>query len=575
MNRPWMRTAVVLIIFAAVFLALVVGSYRLESATMDEPSHLLAGYTALRLHDYRIDPEHPPLLRMWAALPVLTMREIKLNTNSVHWLKGDLWNFSHEFLYKDNDADRLLMRARFMIALLGVLLGILVFCWARELFGFWPAVIVLGLYCTEPNVLAHSGLVTTDLGAACFIFGAVYFAWRIARQFNAVNLIGLAVFFALAFTSKYSAVLLAPVLFILLLVRTLWNEPWPWSIGQPKLLTSRRSRVVLASVTLVVLVASAYAAIWGAYGFRYAPTPPGGGIFILQDKAYRWPRLAQMTRWIDEHQLLPNASVQGFALTTARSQQRPAFLLGNSSDRGWWYYFPIAFAVKTPIALQLMALAGLTLCVARWKTVWRDALFVIAPPAVYFGAAMVGGLNIGLRHVLLIYPFVLLLAGSTVAALLRKRWRGLALPVLCAAQFVEFIAVYPHCLAFFNVAAGGPRHGAKYLVDSNLDWGQGLKLLKQWMDRNDLEHINLSYFGNADPAYYGIDYTPLTGASSFDVERITAPRLPGYVAISATNLRGAYLNEFGRRLYAPLRERKPVTVLGHSIYVYRCEEPWW
>ena len=125
------------------------------------------------------------------------------------------------------------------------------------------------------------------------------------------------------------------------------------------------------------------------------------------------------------------------------------------------------------------------------------------------------------------------------------------------------------------MSVGGARHGSEYLVDSNLDWGQGLKLLGRWMKDHQVHHVNLSYFGNGDPAYYGIEYTPLPGQSFLHGEPISAIRLPGYVAISATNLRGAYLNDFERKLYAPLRERKPVAVLGYSIYVYWVEQPWW
>jgi hypothetical protein len=242
MNRPWIRPALVLVIFAVTFLALTVASHRRESATVDEPQHLVAGYIAWKLHDYRVAPEHPPLLRMWAALPLLGMPEIRLNTNSVYWLKGDQWRFCREFLFEDNDANHLLFRARFMIALLGVLLGILVFCWARELFGFWPATIVLGLYCAEPNLMAHSGLVTTDLGATCFIFGAVYFAWRCARGFSVANLIGLAAFFVLAQVSKYSALLLAPILLGLFLARALSTAPWP--LGKTNRIATRTSKVV-------------------------------------------------------------------------------------------------------------------------------------------------------------------------------------------------------------------------------------------------------------------------------------------------------------------------------------------
>ena len=141
MNRPWIRSALVLVVFASSFLALTVASFQRESATVDEPQHLVAGYIAWKLHDYRIAPEHPPLLRMWAALPLLAMPDIKLATNSLYWLSGDQSQFAHQFLFQDNDADRLLFRARFMMVWLGVLLGILVFCWARELFGFWPATV--------------------------------------------------------------------------------------------------------------------------------------------------------------------------------------------------------------------------------------------------------------------------------------------------------------------------------------------------------------------------------------------------------------------------------------------------
>jgi len=576
MNRPWMRTALVLVVFATVFLALVVGCYRLESATMDEPEHLVDGYVALKLADFRMGPEHLPFLRMWAALPLMVGSDIKFATNSPYWLAGDEYPFAHQFLYRDNDADRLLFQARFMIALLGVLLGVLLFSWARELFGFWSALIVLGLYCTEPNLLAHSGLVTTDLGATCFIFGAVYFAWRIAREFGTGNLIGLTVFFVLAQISKYSALLLGPVLLTLLLVRALGAGPWEWRIGRPKLLTAWRPKVFLALLTIGVLLTLSYVAIWGCYAFRYAPSE--AGVFAVTAGAEHRPHLMHFVQCVERHHLLPNASVQGLASLFAK--QRPAYLCGKVSLQGWWYYFPLAFLIKTPIALLVMSLVGLALSVVRWESDQRDVLFVVGPPVVYFGAAMASHLNIGLRHILMIYPFILLWAGWTIAALLAPtptrswfHWRRLVLVVLCMGQLAEFVAIYPHCLAFFNIAIGGPRHGADYLVDSNLDWGQDLKLLKRWMTEHHVRHINLSYFGHADPAYYGIEDTPLPGAPFFDQERIAAPRLPGYVAVSATNLRCSYTG--GRNLYAPLRKRKPVAILGYSIYVYWVEKPWW
>jgi hypothetical protein len=445
------------------------------------------------------------------------------------------------------------------------------------LFGFWPATIVLGLYCTEPNLVAHSGLVTTDLGTAGFIFGTIYFAWRLARKFGPDNLIGLAGFFVLAHISKYSALLLGPVLFALLLLRAIRDEPWLWHLGPPKMIAARPTKLLSVALIIGALLALSYGALWAVYGFRYAPTA-AAGVFGMSAGAEKHPWLMRFVQWVEGYHALPNATAHGFASVFAK--QRPSYLCGKVSFEGWWHYFPLAFLIKTPIALLLMALGGLGVCLARWRTAGRDAIYVVSPALVYFGAAIASRVNIGLRHILMVYPFVLLLAGWSIAALLapsstgaRSRWRSVILAVLCAGQLAEFAAIYPHCLAFFNVAIGGPRHGAEYLVDSNLDWGQGLILLKRWMTEHHVRHINLSYLGHADPAYYGIEYTPLPYGPFFDQERITRPRLPGYVAVSATNLRCCYSG--GPSLYTPLEKQKPVAVLGYSIYVYRVENPWW
>jgi len=585
-NRSdWIRTSAVLILFAVVFEFLTIHSYRRLSATIDEPQHLTDGYVVWKLQDYRVDPEHPPLLRMWAALPLLVTPGIKLDTHTRYWLVGNEWRFCHQFLYQDNDADRLLYPARFMISLLGVLLGILVFCWARELVGFWPAAIVLGLFCTDPNLAAHSGLVTTDLGATCFIFGSVYFAWRVARNFGIGNAIGLAVFFVLAQLSKYSAVLLVPILLALLLVRALQPTPWPCHFRRATLLSSRARKTMLALASIGCLMLVSYTALWAIYSFRYAPTTATieEAQFATDIEAQRrLPRFTSLMQWVDKHHLLPNVCAQGFLSMAAKAQLRSAYLFGESSKQGWWYYFPVAVLIKTPITLLFLSFIGLILWAADWTENWLDGLFLVGPPAAYFAVAMAGHLNIGLRHILIVYPFAWLLAGRTIAALFpssmsgtRRRWRGIALACLCLAQVTEFAAVYPDCLAFFNVSVGGPRHGVEYLVDSNLDWGQDLKLLKQWMTEHQVARINLSYFGSADPAYYGIEYNPLPGSPFYDYGRIGKPQVPGYIAVSATNLRGPYLSDFAKSLYASLQKRQPVAVLGHCIYVYWVDQPWW
>jgi hypothetical protein len=571
------RTVVVLGLFTIVFVTLTVSAYRQKSATYDEPQHVAAGYTALRLHDYRLDLEHPPLLRLWAALPLLFTPGITLDTASPYWRAGDHGRFAHEFVHRTSPPDRLLHPARFMIVLLGVGLGVLVFAWARALYGFWPAAGVLGLYTVEPNLLAHASLVTTDLGITFLAFGTVYFTWRLAGAVTWGNLIGLTLFFALAQVSKYSALLLGPLVLGLLLVRAARARPWPSRIGGAGRLEARRARILLVGAVTLLLAVAAWTMVWVVYDFRYAPTPESLAVHrfrVTPEVAARAPALAAVMAWVDDHRLLPNAAALGFLLSQAKAQVREAYLAGSYSTSGWWYYFPVAFAVKTPLGVLLLAAAGTAAAVARWRTFLATNVFLFAPIAVFLGAGMIAHLNIGLRHVLPIYPFVLLVGGSALALPRTRAEVALVLAPLALAA-VESGRVHPDYLAFFNALAGGPANGHRLLVDSNLDWGQDLKPLKGWMVRHGVEHVNLAYFGTADPDAYAIDCTHLPGAPFYAADRASLPRLPGWVAVSVTKLHGVYLGEAGREFYRPLLERRPDAVIGHSIHVYWVERPWW
>ena len=215
------------------------------------------------------------------------------------------------------------------------------------------------------------------------------------------------------------------------------------------------------------------------------------------------PTIAALVGWVDTYQLLPNAFSEGFLHGQGLVQGRPSFLAGSYSNFGWWYYFPIAFLIKTPLALLALFFVGLVSSVRRGRILSLDGeAFLVVPIVLFLGVAMTSTLNIGLRHILPIYPFVIVLAVVAARALADgKAKHGPAIcAVLLAAGVLEFASVYPNNLAFFNRAVGGPSNGFRYLADSNIDWGQDLKPLKGWMDRNQVAHINLAYFGVADPA---------------------------------------------------------------------------
>lgn len=558
--------AAVLLVFAVGFVALEVNAYTRKSATWDEPIHLTSGYAALTEGDYRIDPSHPPFLRIWASLPLLLRDGPGLDiatidrTSPSAWL-SEAYAFAHRFLYVDNDADRLLYASRFMVVLLGVLLGVFLFCWVHEWLGLAAATCVLAFYTLSPNIAAHASLVTTDFGVTCFMFGAVYFLWRACRRMSAPNVVGLTLCFALAVVTKFSAVLLAPIVAALLLLAVV-----------------RRSAVTarIACGIGVALAMASVAAIWAVYGFRYDASANGWS-FQLTDTAVAADAstVAGVMRWIDAYHLLPNAFTQGFVYNQSSVQELGAYLAGRYSTDGWWYYFPFAILIKTPLAFMALVAMGVAVMVRRRHQPGDGVVaFIVVPVTVYLGAAMTSGVNIGLRHVLPIYPFLMLVAAAGVVTLTHARRRIVraVVPMLLVASVAEFSSAYPYTLTFFNQLVGGPENGFRYLTDSNLGWGQSLKPLKAWMDRNRVSHVNLAYFGQADPAYYRIDATHLPGAPSFALESIGRPKLPGYVAISPTILSGVYLQPRWRLFYRPFLDLDPVAVIGHSMRVYWVEE---
>jgi tetratricopeptide (TPR) repeat protein len=561
--------AATLIVFAVAFGALEVFAYTQKSATIDEPIHLTTGYAALAARDYRVETSHPPLMRMWAALPLLFMRDIHLDTSVIDRTEPAVWHsgstafdFSTRFLYVDNDAERLLYAARFMMVICGILLGVLVFSWTYEWLGYPPAVWALVFYTLSPNLAAHASLVTTDVGITCFIFGTIYFLWRTSRRLSPFNLTGLSIFFALAIVTKFSGLILGPIVLVLLIV----------AVRQRTTITPRAAAAIVALLALASLFG-----VWAVHGFRYAPSESASWQLHLEQAplARTVPAIAGVTGWIDRHHLLPNAFTEGF-LILAQSMLPPnsAFLAGAYSEDGWWYYFPVAFLIKTPISLIALAAIGVVVFVRRRHELRvENEAFIVVPVVIYLVVSAANTFHVGIRHLLPIYPFILLFGAAGAMVLVRAPAGRVAFIGLIAFWVAVIVDVYPHTLTFFNRFVGGPGNGYKYLADSNIDWGQGLKLLKKWMDRESVPHIALAYFGTADPAYYDINYTQLPAATPglnlpSIARRWTKPSLPGYVAVGATVLTGVYLDPEWQLFYRGLHETRPVAVIGNSIFVY-------
>ena len=567
------RDAVLVAMGVAVLGVLGATSLRTKSATYDEPVHFSAGYAAARFGEFRFNPDHPPLVATLAATPLLFM-DVRFPTDDPAWAMGRPYEVGRRFLYRWNDGDRLLARGRLVVLGLAAALAALVFYWTRALWGTGAAALALLLAVTSPDVLAHGGLVTTDLGAALFLFATVAAFQRVAERITAARVVLAGLALGAAFATKFSALVLLPVLLALAAIVALRGEPVA-ATGRT-LVTAGQKAVALALV-LAAMTAIALAVLWSAYRFRYAASSdPRIEASIPWDRLRPdEPALAALVDTLRARRLLPEAYLWGFVRFFEHQDARPSFLLGERSDAGFAAFFPVSFAVKTPLAL--VGLLGVALAAGARGLRRRDDVFLWVPVLFYAAVSLTRGINIGHRHLLPMYPFLFVIAGRAAASAIRewpRRWPAALVAVLAAWHAGAALWIHPHYLAYFNELAGGPSRGYRVLVDSSLDWGQDLKGLRGYMQDHGIPRVKLSYFGTADPAYYGIEADLLPGYLALPRPVVRAFGPGDVLAVSATNLQGVYLDPADRPMMERLRRERPVGSVGHSILIFRPSFRW-
>jgi hypothetical protein len=520
----WLLTIALLL---AMGVAMVL-SVRDDSQTYDEGFHITAGYSYWKTGDYRLNVEHPPLAKMLAALPLLfTAAEFPQREEA--WRNADQVEYFGYFVYRNRiDADRLLFLGRLPIILLTLMFGLGVTLFVCRRYSAVAAVATLFWFATDANVLAHGRYITTDVAAACFIFAAAM-TWMKALDTGRWRDYGWAtVALGLALGAKFSALFLLPVHVVV----ALWQRKF------------RFERYLATCAGALLLVALLY----------LPETLRIGKLGPLAPRIDTESPSGQALRQIAEDFALPaHPFLMGLADVVVHSQTgHRTYLNGEVSDKGSWKYFPTAFAVKTPLALLLLIPAAL---VATGLPVW------LLYPLAYFAISLTSSLNIGLRHLLPVYPFLFVLVGVLTARLLRKRLGLVVVGLAAVVQLWEVAHIHPHYLSFFNVAAGGPARGHEYLVDSNLDWGQDAKRLARYMREAGLKEVCMSYFGTASLDYYGIGQIPL-----LTLPEGTDPRkLNCVAAVSVTNLKDVYTRA-GQHSWA--KRLTPVRRIGYSIYIF-------
>lgn len=527
--------AVLLAIFALQCLWFI----RTQSLTYDEPVHIAEGLKAWRAGQFEEYNDHPPLMRLLCTLPLVVTE------------KASKWQVQVERLAVgfripriEPDPVSLAWRARLVNVVLGLIFGVVLWRKAVKLFSLAAANFALALFAFSPSLIAHFSLATTDGAAALLIFvtALAIVRWKEAPTWK--NALTGAVVLGVLLLAKFStAPMFALAIFwMLTLVRgrfTLHPLWWNW-----------------AKTVFAVLVA--FFVVWAGYFFHVSRLTIHHGTLTAEHPHWTAPLIKPTSSKLEISIPVPAgefiAGLRDVALHNAHGQR--AFFLGQISPTGGWKaYYPTVILLKWPLVVLALSCAGLILVASKKVTV-TGFWILVSFPALYFGLAIFSHFNIGERHILPLYPFALLFAAAAWQKFSNLRFGKAALVGLLALNAADILRYAPDYLSYFNIFVR-PDASYRLLADSNLDWGQGLLALRDYVREHPDEHISLAYFGSVDLAVYGIQARALAESD----------RATGTVVVSATDLAGEYLKD--PNAYHWLFAYEKVAVLNHSLYVFR------
>ena len=578
------RTAnIIAFMLLGVMFITAVFSMKGDSLTFDELAHIPAGYSYLTKQDYRLNPEHPPLIKDIPAIPLLFLN-LNFPDNHALWLQEEAapawwvqFDLGKEFLYRSgNDPQEIIFWSRFAMIGLLLLLGWVLFRWTRRITNNAVAVGTLALFAFSPTFLAHGRLANTDVGAVFGALLAIIFWLKFLQNPSWKNVLLAGVTFGVAMLLKFSLVLLIPFFAIATLI-------YVFLLSKPPLPYIKKS--LIAGLAGFILI------IWPVYQFHIWNYPAEQQLRdTIADISNHPISIAKdLTIWMAEQEPLraPAQYLRGLLMASQRTAWgNTTYYLGQISADSWWHYFPMLYLLKIPLAFHVLTLFA-TCFFANWlwrirkkrkfldlarQHFWIIALFLWV--IIYWTAAIAGNLNIGIRHLLPIFPFTyILVVFGTYQGL-----KSISLPKIrqIATFFFLFLflcyvassfSAFPHYLSYYNKLGGGIEEGYKIAVDSNYDWGQDFYRLLAFVEKEKIEKIYLDYFGGEDEEYWlGQKYIKL------NPKEIKEPP-KGWLAVSLNQLMGGiaepavgFDQETG--YYNWLKEYTPVARAGYSIFIY-------
>jgi 4-amino-4-deoxy-L-arabinose transferase-like glycosyltransferase len=530
-----------------------------ESWTADEPVHLVAGLAQIQTGDPRLHVDHTPLARLIAALPALIVRQPLVAERSPKaWQNAD-YDVVHPVLQEMEE--RLLRPARLTVLGLSVLLGVLLYRWGCQLFGPPQALLPLALFAFCPPLLANAAIVATDLPVTAFLFAALYGWWRYLASPSVIRALATGLAVGAAFATKHTAVLLLPVFLLTGLAWFVSRLRGGGGLRAIGAVLGGGLAIALATLLIVNLVYwfDGVAITPSDYLVRIGSTNylgTEGQKSLLEGLA----RLQQVwPAWLPIP--LPYDYVAGALarLSQVSAQGQLTYFLGEAGTGGWPNYFAFMLLIKLSIpALLLIGMGTLAALRCLPQTAW-DLGFLLLFPVLLIVTASLGKMQIGIRHLLPVFPFLLLLAGYALPAC-RRHWERIALLVLVGLNTIGSLAVHPNYLMYYNFLAGGPGNGWRISVNGD-DWSQSDRALVRWLQARGIGEVYYDRlaWGNVLLARAGI------------ATRKIPCEDPGQLVAFHIGMLLATRDLTQARCYEWLKHRRPDEKIGYNIFLYNTD----
>jgi hypothetical protein len=573
-----------------------------DSLTFDEKAHIGAGITYLQKQDYRVNPEHPPLAKDISALGLIG-KNIKFPVNddffnlnkenttefngqvinkNIEWWRQ--FNLGNNILFKENGnrADEIILSARIPMMILTIVLGLLLFFVAWKWFGKHTALLTLFFFCLSPTFIAHGRLVTIDIVAAFGLVLATYLYLEFLKNPNNKNILLAGLGFGIAMISKFSLILLIPYFGIMAIV-------WPL-VKKQNVLEYILKTFAIGFLGLVLVV-------WPVYSWHLSGEPVAKQIFDVQEtiKGNPIPVARDFVYFLMNNSITRPIGYWAFGVLMAGQRTvwgNSTYFMGGVASNGWKEYFPtlymlkeaLAFHVLTILALIYLAINKIKFLFKKDNNKFSQLVYTHLPECamflwliIYWGIALVGNLNIGLRHIIPVIPFTYILVALGINKIYRtieeghpmaKKMFTTFLFAMIAWQIVAVVGAFPYYISYFNEIVGID-NGYKVATDSNYDWGQDFGDLVAYINNNKIDKIKISYFGGADLDYY------LKG--KYEMLDVDKGKQKGWIAISLNQLQGQRAVPV-RNYDLPtdklmwLNNYQPVARAGKSILIYHIEK---